>query len=146
MVSDTYKENRVPDTQKGFHKGFSLIELMIILVILAILSSIAVVSYQQYVNQARRRVAEFQIIDLIAQAEQYHLKNNAYPENVGSLIVPISRYYKFTGKQCGTHCFQVTAEIQGSEEIQKNASDKTCSTLTLDTKGTRTPINSTCWQ
>ena len=44
----------------NYPKGFSLIEIMVVIVIIAILTSLAAVSYRSYIVKARRTAAGLQ--------------------------------------------------------------------------------------
>jgi len=55
--------------------GFTLIELMVVVVIVTILLSIAVPSYMQQVRQSRRTEAKTAILDLAGREESYMATN-----------------------------------------------------------------------
>jgi type IV pilus assembly protein PilE len=58
-------------------RGFTLIELMVVLVIAAILFGIAVPSYMSYIRQSRRTEAKTAVLDLAAREERYLSTNPA---------------------------------------------------------------------
>ena len=57
------------------HRGFTLIELMIVVAIIAILAAIAYPSYQEYVRKTKRVDMQTQMIDLAAQIQRYKIAN-----------------------------------------------------------------------
>ncbi len=57
------------------HRGFTLIELMIVVAIIAILATIAYPSYQEYVRKTKRVDMQTQMIDLAAQIQRYKIAN-----------------------------------------------------------------------
>ncbi len=59
-------------------RGFTLIELMIVVAVIAILAAIAYPSYQEYVRKARRAQAKADIVEYMQLAERYHTVNNSY--------------------------------------------------------------------
>ncbi len=59
-------------------KGFSLVELMIVVVILGILGSIAYPSYSQYVQKGYRTEAKSALLDLAARQERHYAQNYTY--------------------------------------------------------------------
>jgi type IV pilus assembly protein PilE len=66
--------------------GFSLIELMVVVMITAILAAIAVPTYQAQIRKARRVDAKTAVLDLAGREEKFLSLNNAYtnsPANLG---------------------------------------------------------------
>lgn len=66
-------------------RGFTLIELMIVIVIVSILVAIAVPSYTAQVQKSRRTEARTAILDLAGREERYFSTSNAYSQNDGPL-------------------------------------------------------------
>ena len=61
-------------------RGFTLIELMIVVAIVAILAGIALPSYQQYVIRANRAAAQSEMFDIANREQQYFLANRVYAD------------------------------------------------------------------
>lgn len=59
-------------------RGFTLIELMIVVVIVAILTAIAYPSYKQHVIKARRSDAEGALLNFANAMERFYTKNGTY--------------------------------------------------------------------
>ena len=60
------------------HAGFTLIELMIVVVIMAILVAIAVPSYRTYTVKANRSAAQQLMLEIASKEEAYLLDARAY--------------------------------------------------------------------
>jgi len=139
--------------------GFTLAELMIVVVIVSLLLAIAVPSYQSQVRKSRRTEARSALLDLATREERWFSTNNAYtnvPANLGySTFTPVgSGYYNVTipaptaanpaavpPTQAG---FVITATAIGIQ-----AADADCQTFTVDQTGTQTSTAkpaATCWQ
>ena len=58
--------------------GFTLIELMIVVIVIGVLSAIAYPSYQQYVLKSRRGAVKADMVEYAQRAERFHSVNNTY--------------------------------------------------------------------
>lgn len=61
-----------------FDQGFTLIELMVVVVILSILAAIATVSYKQFVQRSVAAQAQQEIAKLSEQLERHKSRNFSY--------------------------------------------------------------------
>lgn len=66
-------------------RGFTLIELMIVVMILAILTLIAVPSYERYVANSKLTQAKSNLTLLSTLMERYYQDHNAYTSNLAAL-------------------------------------------------------------
>src|SRR5580704_3895466 len=87
--------------------GFTLVELLIVIVIATILATIAIPSYQAQIRKSRRTDAKTALLDLAAREERYNSTYNTYtsvPANLGySGNFPVtvgSGYYQININVC----------------------------------------------
>ncbi len=71
------------------NKGFTLIELMIVVAIIGILASIAYPSYVESVAKARRADAKGALLNFANSMERYYTVNNTYCGAVPAIAAPI---------------------------------------------------------
>ncbi|EZQ01300.1 type IV pilin protein [Acinetobacter sp. Ver3] len=62
-----------------FKKGFTLIELMIVVIIVGVLAAIALPSYQNYITKAKIKEAQSNLIALSLSAEQAYQRTLNFP-------------------------------------------------------------------
>jgi type IV pilus assembly protein PilE len=68
--------------------GFTLVELMIVVVIMAILASVSVGGYRQYVRRANRVDATSALLRVSAAQERFYLQNDRYATTADELSNP----------------------------------------------------------
>ena len=123
-------------------KGFTLIELMIVITILGIILAIAYPAYTEQVRKARRADAVSSMMAAAQHLERCFTRYNQY--NHGSCTSPagdsIDDYYDITVAR-DTTTFTITATPAGDQV------NDPCGTMTLDYLGNKTPAPSSlrCW-
>ncbi|HEV2704000.1 MAG TPA: type IV pilin protein, partial [Steroidobacteraceae bacterium] len=80
--------------------GFSLVELMVVVVIASILASIAVPAYNGSIRKSRRTEAKTALADLAAREERFFATQNIYTTSPsalaygsGALPISVGTYY-----------------------------------------------------
>lgn len=66
-------------------KGFTLVELMLVLAIISIIISFAVPSYQSFTQKNQRTEGQALLLDLQTRLERYYYHNQYYPESLSKL-------------------------------------------------------------
>lgn len=67
--------------------GFTIVELLIVVVVIAILASISLVSYTNIQQRARDSQRKHDIQAIIGALELYHLDHGEYPDGSGSTTI-----------------------------------------------------------
>lgn len=118
--------------------GFTLIELMIVIVVISILATIAYPSYQQYIIRGKRAEARAALIDTAARLERYYSDNNQY----SSIDNSLNNIYSATTKKTENDYYTISATI--SDPYQKYTlkatptfTDKECHIFTYENNGKR---------
>ena len=142
----------------GFARGFSLIELMIVVAIVSLLATLAVGGYRNYLLRASRTDARLALLAIQAAQEKYFLQNNAYAQNLATVIAapPAGLGISLTAggvTNSGKYTISFTAATPTTYTIQavatgnQNKDTPACLTFTINEQGTRTPADSTgCWR
>lgn len=67
------------------NQGFTLVELLIVIVIIAILTVVSLVAYNGLQNQAKTSAAKSAADAVAKKAELYNTSKSSYPANLGKL-------------------------------------------------------------
>ena len=65
-------------------RGFTLIELMIVLAVVAILAAISYPVYQQHIVRGNREAAKAELVQIAAQQEKIYLNSDAYTSSIAT--------------------------------------------------------------
>ncbi len=130
-----------------FEWGFSIPELMVVLVVAAVLAAIAYPSYQQQVRKGRRAAATSALIDAASRQEQFFLDNKTYTTTISAGGLNMSTtteggmYALSVDAPSGAcsldRCYTVRATPQGTQ------TSDSCGALTVNSERVKTPNN--CW-
>jgi type IV pilus assembly protein PilE len=136
-VSPVHSEGR------SAHRGFTLVELMIVVAVVAILAAVALPSYQSYVLKSRRADAWSLIQSVQLAQERHRLSNPTYAEDCPAGVTCTSEHYAVEVSAASATGFTLTATpLDGSPQVRD-----ACTSIALVQSAaggiSRTPAN--CW-
>lgn len=135
--------------------GFTLMEVMIVVVIVGILMAVAVPAYNSSLEKGRRADAKAALLDAANRQEQFMLDRSTYTLNMTELgfgadpMVSEEGNYTVDAAACATatiqRCYVLTATpvANGAQ-----ANDSRCTSFILDSTGAKTATGSdlnNCW-
>ncbi len=140
--------------------GFTLVELMIVIVVVAILVGIALPGYQKHVIKTKRSIAKGELMEVLARQEQFFVNNRQYAVSLDALgytnpyaidtdgdvvlTTATNRIYQIELVSPTTTAFSVRAVPQLGQ-----TNDQWCGTMTISSTGVKTETGSLpveeCW-
>lgn len=130
-----------------FIRGFTLIELMVVLAIVAVILAFAYPSYRNQVMKANRSDGMIFILEIADRQERFYSDRGTYTTDITDLgyadtTSPDGHYtVAITDDPSNdiTITYQITATPQGDQV------DDTCDSYTFDSLGTRSSSPAGCW-
>ena len=101
----------LPSTRKRFH-GFSLMEVMIVVVIIGILAALAYPNLEKYLKRARQTEAKTNLSAIYTAQKIYFTLHQSYAEDINELDLSLAQGdpYTFTIQEASTSTFKAQAE------------------------------------
>jgi len=128
-------------------RGFTLIELMIVVAVIGIIAAIALPAYTQYVEQSRRADGMDALQNTAQRLERCYTQYGQYDDNNCGASGDVSDgfdspegYYRIRSTALETTSFTLQAVPQGAQ-----ANDD-CGTFTLTNTGVRDAGGDDCWR
>lgn len=126
-------------------RGFSLLELMIVVVIIGVLAGVAIPSYQEYNKKANRSVAQQIMLNIVQREEQYLLDARAYTAALNSTGLNIVQDgWTCSAASCVNTFYTVTVAVAAGTPpsytvtaVPKAGYQTSDGTLTLTSAGVR---------
>lgn len=151
-------------------RGFTLLELMIVVAIIAVIAVVAVPQYERYVDNARRTDAQAALLSFASQLERRFTETNSYCDNGttdpgtcgeagagnGDLGAPAADFFPdrvpLDGVAAATYNLEFVAVTDTTYTIQATrvgimADDDDCGDFQLTQTGLKDQINNNddCW-
>jgi type IV pilus assembly protein PilE len=136
-------------------RGFTLMELMIVIAVVGILTMIAYPSYLESVRKTRRNEMKAHLVEIADRMEKCHTINNSYVNcfPADTLTAPLDRspqnrpaaerMYDLALSGVGVNTFLLTAEPHAGSDQETD----TCEAMTINHQGVKeaegTPTD--CW-
>jgi type IV pilus assembly protein PilE len=136
-------------------KGFTLIELMIVITIIALIAGIGIPSYLKQVVKTRRSDAKIALTELAQLQESFFADNQTYTGDLaklgktaqGGVFLSPEEYYKLEIPSAGARTFLMRATPIGGQAND----DEVCQTFTINAAGEKTATGKSgdtsdeCW-
>ena len=142
------KRSPIPESAMTHARGFTLIELMIVVAVIAVLTALAYPAYQDQVRKSRRAQAKADLVEYAQGAERHFTANNSY----SGYTFPAQSPRQGTGfytlsptplTDAEATAFTLTATATGDQVNDR------CGNLTLSSTGvkgkTGSAPDSECW-
>lgn len=135
-------------------KGFTMIELMIVVAIMAILAAIAIPSYRKYVIRANRTEAVSALTDLSNREERFFYSNNRYTSGIAADLNGTStmgtKDYTFAVVASAASVSPPTYAITATPVGVQLQDDAECQSMSVNNIGVRSSTGTTannpkCW-
>lgn len=144
-------------------RGFSLVELMVVLVVVALLGAFAYPTYAGHVRKARRIEAQVALVDALLLQERYFAQHNAYLAfSADAPDAQDGRFkwwlgaaardsaYEIDAYACPGHALSACVELRarpGTSRVDASFNDPECGTLTYNSAGVQAASGpaARCW-
>ncbi|TGD74200.1 type IV pilin protein [Mangrovimicrobium sediminis] len=138
-----------------FNRGFTLMELMIVVVIIGILAGVALPSYQEALRKGKRADAKSALQDAANRQERFMLDRSTYTSDPNDIGMPTpfrseEGYYQISMAACPTGslgtCYTLTATpVPGGAQDD----DGRCGNFILNSDGSKSVTGTSgddyCW-
>jgi len=124
--------------KKRGEAGFTLLELMIVVMIVAILTALAISGYDHATRKSRRAAAKGCLTEAAGALERYYTVNQTYVGGAYTCSGEVNTYYTVSLATAATS-FTASAVPLGPQ------TKDICGTLSLDHTMLKSPATNDCW-
>lgn len=140
--------------------GFTLIEVMIVVVIIGVLMLVALPAYEGQQTRAKRTIAQVELLKIVARQEQFFVNNRAYSTTLAPLGFADPWVIDADGREVddaaagGVYSISLVEPTTMAFELHavplgQQARDTTCGTLVISSVGSKsvtgTGSSADCW-
>jgi type IV pilus assembly protein PilE len=149
MLNNTNTKSKL---EVVLQKGFTLIELMIVVAIVAIIASIAYPSYTESIRKSRRADAQAVLLESGQFLERFFTENNRYDQSVAGVATALPAYLAQAPKEGATKYYNVNLQTVtnlgytlSAVPINAQLTDR-CGTMTYSITGAKGAAQTDCWR
>lgn len=141
--------------------GFTLLELMVVVIIVGILAMIAFPAYTESVLKTKRAEGKAALMQGMQQQERHYTLHASYIAfNAESPADTLSRFKWFSGNTPASSAYEIHAQAcdgrsirdcvqlvarPGTEKVDRRYRDPRCDNLILTSEGSRRAAMESCW-
>lgn len=131
--------------------GFTLIEMMIVVVLIAVLTAIALPSYLDSIRKSRRADARAALVQLAQFMERNYSLAQRYDQNSAGTAITLPFTQSPVDSSPKYYDLSLTAVAQNTYRLQAtpiagtSQANDSCTSLTLDQVGTKGGTGTNCW-
>jgi len=117
------------------NKGFTLIELMIVVAIIGILVSVVLPGYRNYILEGQRSDMQGKLLSIADLQERYYIDNFSYADDMKKLGFNVPDGSAYTYEYQGIDAFTVKVELCVGAQYPDNPAITRCYILDAKSKG-----------